>query len=83
MKVKIDESGYLHIERHGEMNEQVCPYYPGSRKGCGDWCPHFYRSLSVVEMNNYGLYEMQPTNSRKYRFLSLGLCNGTVLRMEE
>ena len=83
MKFEINENGYLYIETRGKMQWAQCPYFPGGPKGCGDWCPHFNRTLSIVEMNNYGLYEMQPTNSRKYRFLSLGLCNGTVLRMEE
>ena len=39
MKLKIDENGYLYIERAGKMREQVCPY--GCGRGCGDWCPHF------------------------------------------
>lgn len=37
MKGKIDENGWLNIERAGEMKEQECPF----ANMCGDWCPLF------------------------------------------
>jgi hypothetical protein len=40
MKGKIDENGWLWIERAGEMKAQECPCAPESSR-CGDWCPLF------------------------------------------
>lgn len=45
-KIKIDEDGYLWIERAGEMKIQMCPHDTSDRDSnraepCGDWCPLF------------------------------------------
>lgn len=39
MKGKINESGWLYIERAGSMKGQECPLQENS--SCGDWCPAF------------------------------------------
>lgn len=46
MKIKIDEDGYLSIERglkNPKFKTQYCPYYAIDNNGsqCGDWCPLF------------------------------------------
>ncbi len=44
MKIKINASGCLEIERAGEWKEQSCPYglaVPAVTPLCGDWCPLF------------------------------------------
>ena len=43
MKIKIDESGALYIERAGKMRKQYCPYTGAATlpRFCGDWCPLF------------------------------------------
>ena len=45
-KIKIDEDGYLWIERGGKMKIQMCPHDTSDRDSCrtepcGDWCPLF------------------------------------------
>ena len=39
MKIKIDEDGWLWLERAGEMKSQFC-FHDGVVQ-CGDWCPAF------------------------------------------
>lgn len=39
MKIKIDKSGYLNIERAGAMASQLCVY--NKTDLCGDHCPLF------------------------------------------
>ena len=43
MKVKIDKSGNLWIERAGKMKAQNCPHGNTDETlvACGDWCPMF------------------------------------------
>ena len=41
LKAKIDNSGYLKVERKGEFKDQRCPYNGSDGDHCGDWCPHF------------------------------------------
>jgi len=44
MKIKIDKTGVLHIERAGKMKAQACLYASNPstlEKCCGDWCPAF------------------------------------------
>lgn len=46
MKIKIDKSGYLWLERAGKMKQVWCPedhYVEGwpSQWPCGDWCALF------------------------------------------
>ncbi len=48
MKGKIDERGYLHLERAGVMKKQLCPQISCRDQAlykkdfpCGDWCPLF------------------------------------------
>lgn len=40
MKIKIDASGVLHVERAGKMKRQDCPFETGGAS-CGDWCALF------------------------------------------
>jgi hypothetical protein len=41
MKGKIDENGWLWIERAGKLKKQLCPFSNGGdwEASCGDWCP--------------------------------------------
>ena len=50
MKAKIDEMGYLHIERHGKMRHQFCPT-AFKWMWCGTWCPLFgeWRKSTVLQ----------------------------------
>ncbi len=44
MKVKIDEDGWLMLQRQSNMLLQCCPYQDtegGEGPRCGDWCPLF------------------------------------------
>lgn len=41
MKAKIDEHGWLLVERAGSWKEQLCPWYGVPDVHCGDWCPLF------------------------------------------
>ena len=41
MKGKINNDGYLNIERAGRMRVQYCPWNSPYRNIYGDWCPHF------------------------------------------
>lgn len=57
MKIKIDKSGSLWLERAGKMKEALCPEDHYLRKdsygstgypthwSCGDWCALFYDYL--------------------------------------
>jgi hypothetical protein len=64
MKGKIDNNGWLRIERCGKERLQECPYTQKTfqvnnltiREPCGDWCPLFgeptqYYSDGVVVAN--------------------------------
>ena len=39
MKIKINKSGVLELERKGKMKVQHCPF--SEYDLCGDWCPLF------------------------------------------
>ena len=42
MEARIDESGWISIERGGQWKRQFCPWQPvWNRCYCGDWCPQF------------------------------------------
>ena len=43
MKGKVDEGGFLHIERAGKYVLQYCPFSSGGEVAvkCGHWCPLF------------------------------------------
>ncbi len=41
---KLDEGGYLVLDRFGFERLQYCPYH-GSGRACGIWCPLFYLKL--------------------------------------
>ena len=41
MNVKINERGFLYVERVGAWNGQYCPYGRIDESQCGDWCPLF------------------------------------------
>ncbi len=40
MKIVIDESGFLKLERAGKLKNQLCPFSDAGPH-CGGWCPHF------------------------------------------
>lgn len=75
MKIQIDESGNLGIERGSIFKEQYCPYQDigtsseagiGAWCRCGDWCPMF----GEPDWDNPGLH-------RGVDYLTI--CNGRVL----
>jgi hypothetical protein len=39
MKIRIDDHGYLALERRGKMLKQTCPFQPDTY--CADYCPLF------------------------------------------
>jgi len=42
MKIRIDPTGHLWIERAGVMRKQYCPHDDtGDPTACGEWCPLF------------------------------------------
>lgn len=42
MRGRIDDRGYLHIDRKGTPDQpQRCPFTRLEDPWCGDWCPHF------------------------------------------
>ena len=42
MKIKINKTGSLEIERAGRGKKQYCPFVGEDRiNNCGDWCPLF------------------------------------------
>ena len=56
MKIKIDNEGYLWIERKGKMKDQFCPY-DSDMSHCGDWCPlflepSFHKADDIVDFDN-------------------------------
>lgn len=76
MKGKIDNSGSFHIERHGTMKRQSCPWSVTNQFGystCGDWCPHFGEPgpYEVVKGDDLGLnYSLVLScgNTRTFKF---------------
>ena len=72
MKIGLDANGYLYVERNGSIQEKICPYHALGR-GCGLWCPHFDREVSLKERDDLGLLHREcPPNY-------IGLCHGTVI----
>ena len=51
MKGKIDNQGYLVIERAGVMRWQYCPFQKGIF--CSDTCPHFQEPILDKEGNTH------------------------------
>ena len=49
MRGKINEDGFLEIQRAGVMGLQVCPvHFPkGDEHFCGEWCPLFREPVTV------------------------------------
>jgi hypothetical protein len=43
MKLRIDSSGWIWIERAGKLRPAFCPFTapPDDGRRCGDWCPLF------------------------------------------
>lgn len=44
MIIRIEENGFLRIERAGNLKSQFCPFTIGEEarvNDCGDWCPLF------------------------------------------
>jgi hypothetical protein len=77
-QMKIDEGGYLWIERFGKMIEQFCPFSydkslkAANQKNCGDWCPLFDDSNIIPNgQGDLGLckreyYDVEIKDERKY-----------------
>ena len=51
MKIKIDEDGWLWLERAGKMKSQFCIHCDGDR--CGDWCPAFGEPYGTETIHLY------------------------------
>ena len=41
MKIRIDNNGWLSVERAGKFKDQKCPHDQDNLVHCGDWCPLF------------------------------------------
>ena len=73
MRIKIDRGGYLHIERNGVMEEQLCKKIPGA--DCNiNYCPH---CGDIVETHQLVFGGPSPVRGHKLR-----ICEGTVLEGE-
>lgn len=73
MKIKIDEIGFISIERNGKMRSQCCPFTATSAGGlvnCGDWCPLF----GEPEPFSFDPITGDPTDST----IELDLCSKTL-----
>ena len=69
MNGRIDEYGWLYVERGNQLKEQLCPFGPGPGVRCGGWCPHFGEPES-------GKWAGEPVTY-------LSICHGTVFKFEE
>lgn len=54
MKIKINNNGFLEIERAGIMKQQFCVNAPVSDCRCGDWCPMFGEPELAAEVKKTG-----------------------------
>ena len=60
MKIVIDVNGYLHLERAGDMNLQICPFDNRvAVSPCGHWCPMF---TEPEDTGDYTLLRLCNTN---------------------
>lgn len=58
LKARLNEIGFLSVERKGTEKEQLCPFATNENENgdpidaiCGDWCPHFGEP-TVIEKDN-------------------------------
>jgi Zn-finger protein len=58
---KLDEGGYLVLDRFGFERLQYCPYH-GSGRACGIWCPLF----GCTEYTNDGATILLCDNVARY-----------------
>ena len=49
VKLKINASGNLFVERAGKLKPQGCPYKEDNVP-CGDWCPLFQEPEGMIEL---------------------------------
>lgn len=81
MKGKIDENGFLYIERAGKTKKTLCPY-DGECAPCGDWCPLFSEPEpakdAVYPDDDSCNYDLVPNGKTWMR-----LCHGKYLEFDE
>jgi hypothetical protein len=59
IKIKIDNGGFLSVERAEKLKPQYCPYQPNDfetlneHKCCGDWCPAF--GIKQYDASNFAV----------------------------
>jgi len=85
MNAKINNEGYLEIERAGTPRLQICPMVMSRglvRKDllhkdipCGDWCPLFGEPYDVK------IKSEQDSSILVYKFY-IELCSGRILRLK-
>ena len=68
MKIKIDKTGFLYIERGTEFISQYCPFQ--EEFGCGQWCPMFNEPREKL-------------NKKGEKIISLEICRNTFTVKED
>ena len=75
MKIKINKSGHLEIERAGTMRGQYCPHQEDDP--CGDWCPLFRELLDFgcPQSRSVGGFLLEGQLEMKSKGFKIVLCN--------